>query len=219
MFDAGRIAFADGRFADALASFQRAYDLSHRPLLLYNIGQCHDRMRHDAEALAAFEQFLHDAPDAPQASEVRGRVEFLQAAAAHPTETSTTAATTTTTTAAPPPTTTTSARTSSSDPGVVPWVLIGSGAAVAIVGAVLVGVGYGDIGSVQNAADGTRYASVRDADQQAPILTGVGFAAIGVGLATAAVGVVLFATAGGGGHEAQATLRIVPNGLELRGVF
>jgi tetratricopeptide (TPR) repeat protein len=218
MFEAGRIAFADGRFSDALSSFQRAYDLSHRPALLYNIGQCHDRMRQDSEALTAFEQFLSLVPDAPQAAEVRGRVAFIREAAAHATPATPTEPPPTHE-ATPPPTEPPPA-TSSNDPGVVPWVLIGTGAGVAIAGAVLLGVGYGDISSVQNAADGVRYSTVRDADQQAPVLTGVGFACLAVGVAAAVVGVVLFATSSSHApEEAHATMRLGPTGLVLQGAF
>ena len=57
-FEAGRIAYADARYGDALPYFMRAYELSPRPKLLYHIGVCHDRLGHDEEALDAFEQYL-----------------------------------------------------------------------------------------------------------------------------------------------------------------
>ena len=55
LFEAGRQAFTDGRFEDALQRFSQSYELSHRAELLFNIGQAADRLRRDAEALAAFE--------------------------------------------------------------------------------------------------------------------------------------------------------------------
>lgn len=71
MFEAGRSAYDAGRFTDALKSFQRAYELSQRPALLYNVGQAADRLREDEIALDAFERFVQAVPD----SEIRPAVE------------------------------------------------------------------------------------------------------------------------------------------------
>jgi len=223
-FEAGRLAYGDGRFDEALTAFQRAYELSHRSQLLYNIGQCFDRMRHDADALAAFQQFLAAEPESPNAAEVRGRVAFLERALATSATTadtppaaepSTASAETTTpeapTPSAPPPA-------ASSDPGAAPWVLIGVGGALAIAGAVLVGLGFMDVSTVENAADGARYATVRDADQQATPLIASGFAGLGVGVVLAAIGVVL-AVSGPSSGERAATLRLGPGSIVLQGSF
>jgi len=78
LFEAGRAAFADGRFEDARDYFRRAHALSGRDALLYNIGSTEDRLRNDAAALEAFEAYLAAAPDAENASEVRGRIEVLR---------------------------------------------------------------------------------------------------------------------------------------------
>lgn len=58
LFEAGRAAFADGRFEDARDYFRRSSELSRRDALLYNIGTAEDRLRNDAAALAAFEGFM-----------------------------------------------------------------------------------------------------------------------------------------------------------------
>jgi tetratricopeptide (TPR) repeat protein len=226
LFEAARTAFSGGRFADALEHFQSAYDLSHRAALLYNIGQCHDRLRHDAEAIAAFEGYLAGVPDAPQRAEIMGRLAILREAMSH-----------TTTTVAPPPEETHETLTADPDapaepeavapqpvppapsgPGAMPWVLVGLGGAVAIVGAVLVGVAFGDISTVEHAPDGVRYATVREADQAAPILSGVGWASLGVGVAVAVVGVA-WAVAGSGSSGESAVLRIGPTGASIQGSF
>lgn len=78
LFEAGRAAFADGRFEDARDYFRRAHALSGRDALLYNIGSTEDRLRNDAAALEAFEAYLAAVPDAENASEVRGRIEVLR---------------------------------------------------------------------------------------------------------------------------------------------
>lgn len=80
LFDAGSTAFEDARYADALSYFRRAYELSHRPGLLYNVGLAADRLRHDEEALAAFEQFLAEAGDSPRRRDVEARVAAIRTA-------------------------------------------------------------------------------------------------------------------------------------------
>src|SRR5687768_1157254 len=80
MYQAGAIAYADGRFADALASWRRAHELSRRPELLFNIGTAAERLRRDAEALGAFEGYLAGRPDASNARQVRARIAVLREA-------------------------------------------------------------------------------------------------------------------------------------------
>lgn len=82
LFEAGRTAFEDGRFADARDYFQRAYELSGRADLFYNIGSAEDRLRRDREALTAFEAYLAATPDSPHRAEVDARIVSLRAAIA-----------------------------------------------------------------------------------------------------------------------------------------
>lgn len=78
-FDAGRIAFAASRYADALGDFERAYELSGRAELLYNMGTCLDRLRRDDEAIEIFGRYLEALPDAPNRLEVETRLEAMRA--------------------------------------------------------------------------------------------------------------------------------------------
>jgi tetratricopeptide (TPR) repeat protein len=223
LFEAGRTAFSAGRFADALAHFQGAYDLSHRAVLLYNIGQCHDRLRHDAEALAAFEGFIAANPDSPQRGEVDSRIAILREALAHaPVETETTTVATTVAIASPPdepPPPAPPPVVESHDAGAGPWVLLGVGAAVAVAGAILVGVAFADIGTVENAPPSSDFSSVQSAYDQAPILSGVGWASLGVGAAMAVIGIVWGVAGSSSGSAEHAELRIVPGGISLTGAF
>ena len=82
LFEAASRAFADARYGDALARFREAYALSHRPVLLFNIGQAADRLRLDTDALAAFEAYLDALPEAPNRREVEVRVAALRRALA-----------------------------------------------------------------------------------------------------------------------------------------
>ncbi len=79
LFQAGRLAFSDGRFEDALSYFNRAYELSQRAQLLYNIGTAADRLRRNREALEAFELYLQKLPTAENRREVESRVRLLRA--------------------------------------------------------------------------------------------------------------------------------------------
>ena len=78
LFNAGRVAFDDARYADALGHFRRAHELSGRTELLYNIGLAADRLRRDEEALEAFEAYLRELPDSPRSDDIRARVEILR---------------------------------------------------------------------------------------------------------------------------------------------
>lgn len=78
LFEQGRVAFDEGRFRDAWDYFHRAYQLSKRPKLLYNVGQSADRLRMDREALKAFKLYLKKVPDADNRKEVEARVKALE---------------------------------------------------------------------------------------------------------------------------------------------
>ncbi len=78
LFQQGRAAYEDGRYRDAWDYFRRAYLLSKRPELLYNVGQSADRLRMDKQALEAFELYLKRLPDAGNRREVENRVRALK---------------------------------------------------------------------------------------------------------------------------------------------
>lgn len=50
--------YDEGHHAAALAEFQRAYDVSPAPAVLYNIAQVHAALGHAVEAIDAFERYL-----------------------------------------------------------------------------------------------------------------------------------------------------------------
>lgn len=61
------------RYAEALADYTRAYDLSADPVLLYNRGRVLQALERFAEALDQIERFAHEAPP-----ELKARVPKLQ---------------------------------------------------------------------------------------------------------------------------------------------
>ena len=77
VFEAGSVAFSDARYEQALELFQRAYELSDRAVLLYNVGVAADRLRRDDVALEAFQRFLALVPEHPRRRDVEVRVTVL----------------------------------------------------------------------------------------------------------------------------------------------
>jgi tetratricopeptide (TPR) repeat protein len=78
LFDAGSLAFNEGRFEDALSYFKQAYELAPKPKLLFNIGTVQDRLRRDREAVATFTEYLAKVPDAQNRAQIEARVKVLQ---------------------------------------------------------------------------------------------------------------------------------------------
>jgi tetratricopeptide (TPR) repeat protein len=76
-FQSGRFAYDSGRFDEALRDFQRAYELSERPLILYNVGLAYERLDMLPEAIESFRGFLRQMPDAPNRGEVESRIAVL----------------------------------------------------------------------------------------------------------------------------------------------
>jgi tetratricopeptide (TPR) repeat protein len=82
IYEAAVVAFDEGRFEDALRLFRRAYELSERAELLFNVGTAADRLRYNEEALEAFEAYLAARPDADNRANVEARIAVLRRAIA-----------------------------------------------------------------------------------------------------------------------------------------
>ncbi|MFW5876973.1 MAG: tetratricopeptide repeat protein [Myxococcota bacterium] len=80
LFMAGRVAYDERRYEDALEYFQRSYELSGRPELLFNVGQTLDRLRRDREAVKALRRYLEEVPDASNRQQVEARIRALEQA-------------------------------------------------------------------------------------------------------------------------------------------
>ncbi len=240
-FEEGRTAYEAGDFETAVRGFRRAYLLSPRFALLYNIGQAELRAGHDQLALEALEGFLRQAPaDDPRRGEVEERVRVLRSMGVRPaseaefqqaqqqaggtgtgTATGTETGTGTGTGAGTGTGTGTGTGSTDSGPGIVPWIIAGAGGAVLVVGAVLMGVGAGEASAVTNAPDMSRWVDLQGRASGAQTMWGVGLALLGVGAATAAAGIVWGVVGGGGSSDSSATarLRLTPGGLFVEGEF
>lgn len=59
-FKSGVALYREAKYGDALAEFERAYEIAPHPLVLFNIAECHRELLHYAEAVTAYRQFLAD---------------------------------------------------------------------------------------------------------------------------------------------------------------
>jgi len=226
LFTAGQAAFAEGRFDHAAEYFARAYELSRRPVLLYNLGTAYDRLRRDAEALAAFERYLQELPDAPDAVAINARIAVLRESVRRstPVEQADPADT-----EHPEPEATTPAPLAASEapasdapasdvPGPGPWIVLGVGGAAVVAGAVLLGLAAADVATVEGVTreSGTAWSDVEAAYGRSETESIAGAVLLGVGGAAAVAGVV-WVVAG----SSSARVEVVPSagGGVVRGSF
>lgn len=77
-FEEGREAYDHGAFVAALVHFERAYELSKRTMLLFNIARAADADGQAGRARAAYEAYLEAFPTAENADFVRARIAKMQ---------------------------------------------------------------------------------------------------------------------------------------------
>jgi tetratricopeptide (TPR) repeat protein len=65
LFERAEASFDQGRFADARADYQAAYDRDPLPELLFDIGQCYRNLGEYEQARAYFERYAELEPDSP----------------------------------------------------------------------------------------------------------------------------------------------------------
>ncbi len=198
LYDAGVSAYEGGRYDEALSHFQRAYELSQRDMLLYNIGSAAERANQDELALRSYEQFLERVPDTELRPRIETRIEALRRQLSGQDERE----------GETPP---------ASGGDVAPWILFGIGAAVAIAGGVLLGIGLSDRATVEDAPDGAVWADGADeAYARGPALLTSGIVLLPAGVLLGVIGVVWALAAPSGERIA---LRIGPGSLQLAGAF
>ena len=79
-FEAGADAYDHGRFGEALREFERAYQLSPHPKLLFNIGRAADGDGQSERAISAYQSYLLAFPRADNREFVESRIAKLKAA-------------------------------------------------------------------------------------------------------------------------------------------
>lgn len=218
-FNDGTEAYTAGDFQTALERFQRAYELTGSPDLLYNIATVSDRMRLDERALEAYEGYLEARPKSADREHVESRIEVLRDAIETRRRAELDAEIEARKAALEAAARVKAERplTHYVGPGPGPWVTIGVGSAVAVSGAVLVGLGQRDQNKVEDAPPGTSYSSVEEMAKRGPRRTKAGIALLGVGGAAVIGGVIWQLT--GGHEEAMPEVSIGPGGISVRGKF
>jgi hypothetical protein len=59
-FKAGVSLFKESKYAEALAEFERAYEIAPHPLVLYNIATCHRELSHYGDAVKFYRRFIKE---------------------------------------------------------------------------------------------------------------------------------------------------------------
>lgn len=59
-FKSGVALYKEAKFAEALAEFERAYEIAPHPTVLYNIAGCHRELSHYGEAVKFYKRFLDE---------------------------------------------------------------------------------------------------------------------------------------------------------------
>ncbi len=243
LFQAGRVAFENGRYREAMRYFGDAYELSHRAGILYNIGHAAQLHGDNEAALEAYEQYLAESPDADNRVAVEARVVRLreltgrdETSGEDPPEPEGGEPEGSESGAAASGTGDPSADGEGESNAIVPaepedeeaddasgggtpigaWLLMGGGVAAAGVGVAMLAVAGGAASTVSDAPAGTAWVDVESDYDSAGTFSVVGSVLIGVGLA-AAVGGLVWVIAGGGDEETQ--VAVSPMGVLLRGTL
>lgn len=207
LFAAGMAAVEDSRFDSAVEQFQRAYDLSHRPALLYNVGYAADRARQDEVALQAYEEYVRLAPDGEYRARAETRIAFIAEllAEAAPTAPEREPAAAPRTEAAPASTVEAATEVTAADLSATEvtaadltgahWTLA-LGAVLAASGGTALAFGFVDQDAVENPRSGAPWDEVSAAYERGPALLTTGYVVAAVGLAAVATGIV-WAVVGG----------------------
>ena len=218
-FAVGTRAYANGEFRTALTSFQRAYELTGSPDLLYNIATVSDRMRRDEQALDAYEGYLEARPKSADREHVESRIDVLRAAIEARRRAELDAEIEARSAAIEAAARVKAERplTEHVGPGPGPWITIGVGGAAVVAGAVLVGLGQRDQKSVESAVPGSSYSTVEEMADRGPRRTKAGIALMAVGGVGVLGGAIWQLT--GGHEEAVPEVSIGPTGISVKGTF
>jgi tetratricopeptide (TPR) repeat protein len=77
-FQRGLTHYDAGEYQEALTEFDAVKRFHDSPALDYNIARCYDRLERYPEAVAAYERYVTQKPDASDAAEIRERITTLR---------------------------------------------------------------------------------------------------------------------------------------------
>ncbi|HEY7955123.1 MAG TPA: tetratricopeptide repeat protein [Polyangia bacterium] len=78
-FETGQRLYQRAQYADALAEFEAARKVMNAPAFDYNIGMCLEALGRAHEAADAFQRYLAEKPDDPDAATLRSKIARLRA--------------------------------------------------------------------------------------------------------------------------------------------
>ena len=78
LFREGEKLFALGKFSQALAKYEKAYEAKPIPAFLFNIGQCHRNLGDYDQAIFSFRKYLKLSPDASNRDAVLEYIDELE---------------------------------------------------------------------------------------------------------------------------------------------
>ncbi len=193
-FTEGQEQFEAGNYRVALTRFECSYDLVPHSNTLYNMGECAEALGEVDTAIRYFRTYLEEYPDAEGVTEIRTRLSALEARQEEPPP------------PPPPP------GDSGGDDGDatrmtlarrLAWITLGVGAGIAIIGGGVYGGAVAQNGDFDrlnqeylegdDQLDGNELQELEDIRGTGEAMEAAGWALMGVGLASLAASIVLFA--------------------------
>ena len=72
LYREGQAAYQEGRYREAMAAFENAYELRPLAPLLFNVAQCHRKLGQCEQAAEYYQRFLAAQPDSGMAEQIDG---------------------------------------------------------------------------------------------------------------------------------------------------
>ena len=78
LYEEAMTAYREFRYEEAITAFRRAFELTHEPILLFNVAKSIEQLDRVTEAIAAYQEYLDVAgPGVENRAAVEGRIAFL----------------------------------------------------------------------------------------------------------------------------------------------
>lgn len=220
LFEESETAYNEGRFDEAAALLRRAYSLHADPTLLFNLARALEGDGDLDGAIESYEQYLRDAPDAPDRGAVEARLVTLRDQrdrlneAEDGDEGGTESAERDPALTATPPS-------SGATVEPLPWIVAGVGVVAVGVGAVFGVVSQDKASAARDEPIQVNASNLHDEATTFATLANVFFVAGGILAAGGVAWGVISLTSGSGDEReaAQAEAAIVPGGVVVRGRF
>lgn len=78
LFEDSSQRYREGKFDEAAALLEKAYALHQEPVLLYNLGRAYDGLGEYEKAIAAYEKYLTESPDAKDRGALERRIATMR---------------------------------------------------------------------------------------------------------------------------------------------